>query len=92
MNFDHEIRVTRNAFARLQILVLLAFFSGSANAADWKAVDDASVLRELFSDTILQATLKDGVKAEATYNSDSTGELRAWESITAIRMNCLASD
>jgi len=51
---------------------------GIANGADWKPVEDPALLRELFSDTLLQATLKDGVKAEATYNADGTGELRAW--------------
>jgi hypothetical protein len=51
---------------------------GIANAADWKPVEDPALLRELFSDSLVQATLKDGVKAEANYNADGTGELRAW--------------
>jgi hypothetical protein len=59
-------------------LVLCFLFSGSVNAADWEPVEDPALLRELFSDTLLQATLKGGVKAEATYNADGTGELRAW--------------
>ena len=59
-------------------LVLCFLFSGSVNAAEWEPVEDPALLRELFSDTLLQATLKGGVKAEATYNADGTGELRAW--------------
>ena len=32
----------------------------------------------MFSDTVMTTTLKDGVTAVATYNSDGTGELKAW--------------
>jgi hypothetical protein len=60
------------------ITVLIAAFTTSINAADWEPIDDPAVLRELFSDTLMQATLKDGVKSEATYNADGTGEVRAW--------------
>ncbi len=63
---------------RSMTLLLLSLCSATAAAADWQPVEDPALLRELFSDTLLQATLKDGVKAEATYNADGTGELRAW--------------
>ena len=59
-------------------LALYFLCPGVANAADWKPVEDPALLRELFSDTLMQTTLKDGVIAEATYNADGTGELRAW--------------
>ena len=51
---------------------------GIASATEWEAVDDPSTLRALFSDTRMEATLVDGVEAEANYNSDGSGELRAW--------------
>lgn len=63
---------------KVLVLALYSSCSGIANAADWEPVEDPALLRELFSDTLMQATLKDGVKAEATYNADGTGELRAW--------------
>jgi hypothetical protein len=64
-------------------LALFSLYSGIVNAADWKPVEDPELLRELFSDTLLETTLKDGVKAEASYNADGTGELRAWGDIFA---------
>ena len=60
------------------LLALYVLSGGIANAADWEPVEDPALLRELFSDTLMQTTLKEGVKAEATYNADGTGELRAW--------------
>jgi hypothetical protein len=60
------------------LVFLVVCFQGIANAADWKPIEDPALLRELFSDVLVQATLKDGVKAEANYNADGTGELRAW--------------
>ena len=51
---------------------------GIASATEWEAVDDPSTLRALFSDSRMEATLVDGVEAEANYNSDGSGELRAW--------------
>jgi hypothetical protein len=60
------------------ILVLFLLYCGNASATEWEAVSDPSTLRALFSDTVMEATLTDGVEAEATYNSDGTGELRAW--------------
>ncbi|MDJ0835478.1 MAG: hypothetical protein QNK37_03115 [Acidobacteriota bacterium] len=35
-------------------------------------------LRELFSDTVIEATLRGGVKAVATYKRDGTGVVKAW--------------
>lgn len=44
----------------------------------WEPVTGDDKLRALFSDTVMTATLKDGVTATATYNRDGTGELKAW--------------
>ena len=60
------------------ILALCLLYCASVSATEWETVDDPSILRGLFSDTVMQATLVDGVIAEATYNADGTGELRAW--------------
>jgi hypothetical protein len=57
-------------------LLLLAI--SNANAQTWERVTGAENLSVLFSDTIMSASLKDGVTATATYNSDGTGELKAW--------------
>ncbi len=68
----------RSCSIKILVLGLYTLGSGIANAADWKPVEDPALLRELFSDTLMQATLKNGVKPEATYNADGTGEVRAW--------------
>jgi len=68
----------RGCSLKILALALYALSSGIATAADWEPVDDPALLRELFSDTLIQTTLKDGVIAESTYNADGTGELRAW--------------
>ena len=57
---------------------LLCLFATTAGAQDWQPVTGADELSALFSDTVMTATLKDGVTATATYNSDGTGELKAW--------------
>jgi hypothetical protein len=61
----------------LAVLILTAGFS--ARAAEWQPLADPEILRTLFSDTVMQTTLTGNVQAEATYNSDGTGELRAWD-------------
>jgi len=48
------------------------------NGNDWQAITDPEALRALFSDTKMEATLKTGVKAIATYNRDGTGVVKAW--------------
>ena len=63
---------------RLAILLPGLLFTGIAGAADWKPVDNPDDLRALFSDTVMQATLAGNERAEATYNADGSGELRAW--------------
>lgn len=63
----------------MRILLLVAIlFSMAAQAQTWEAIEDPDKLAELFSDTKMEATLKDGVKATAQYNSDGTGVVRAW--------------
>jgi len=49
-----------------------------AAAQSWEPVTGADDLSELFSGSEMTATLKDGVVAKASYNSDGTGELRVW--------------
>lgn len=63
---------------RLAILLFSLLYGGTVGAADWKPVDDPASLRALFSDTVMQAALAGNELAEATYNADGTGELRAW--------------
>jgi hypothetical protein len=73
------LEVTFSRSRAINVLSALYVLSGGiANAADWEPVEDPALLRELFSDTLLETTLKNGVKAEANYNADGTGELRAW--------------
>jgi len=58
--------------------LICSLFSNSVLAESWQSISDANVLKGLFSDTLFEATLKDGVKATATYKQDGTGELKAW--------------
>jgi hypothetical protein len=60
------------------MLALGLLCTGLAGAAGWKPIEDPGILRVLFSDTVMQATLTNGVRAEANYNADGSGELRAW--------------
>jgi hypothetical protein len=53
-------------------------FVSATQAQSWEPVTGADDLARLFSDTVQTATLKEGVTATATYNSDGTGELKAW--------------
>ncbi len=60
------------------ISVTLSLLSFASLAADWVSVTDEKELAKLFTDTTMEATLKDGVQAVATYSADGTGELKAW--------------
>lgn len=53
----------------------------SASAENWQPIQNAAELKQLFTDTVFKAELKDGEKAIADYNADGTGELRAWGGI-----------
>jgi hypothetical protein len=64
--------------AKLLTIPLLTLFSSIALAQTWEPVTGVDKLSALFKDTVMTATLKDGVTATATYNSDGTGELKAW--------------
>jgi len=57
---------------------LLVLAMSNVAAQTWEPVTGADNLSALFSNTVMTATLKDGVVATATYNSDGTGELKAW--------------
>jgi len=65
---------------RLRVLALCSLLIGTTTvwSQDWQPVTGADNLKALFSDTTQTAELASGVTAVATYNSDGTGELRAW--------------
>ncbi len=47
----------------------------SANAQTWEPVVGADELSQVFTDTVFEATLREGSVATARYNADGTGEL-----------------
>ena len=53
-------------------------FCTSVQAETWEAIDDPDALAALFSDTVLEATLKSGAKVVGRYNRDGTGVVEAW--------------
>jgi hypothetical protein len=57
---------------------ILLLTSSNTWAQDWQPLTGAESIEALFSDTIMRATLRDNVEAVATYNSDGSGELKAW--------------
>jgi hypothetical protein len=62
-----------------QLAYCILLLTGSnAWAQDWQALTGAESIEALFSDTTMRATLRDKVEAVATYNSDGSGELKAW--------------
>jgi len=63
---------------RIVVAFIVLAFTPAAFAQDWQAVTGEDELKALFSDTVMTATLKDGVTATATYNADGTGQLKAW--------------
>jgi len=64
---------------RLVITFLAAtLFASGANGQDWRPVIGADNLTELFSDSTMTADLPSGGQAIANYNTDGTGNLRAW--------------
>ena len=62
----------------LSVSSLLLLFATNTWSQTWEPVTGADKLSALFSDTVMTATLKDNVTAIATYNSDGSGELKAW--------------
>ncbi len=62
----------------LSVSSLLLLFATNTWSQTWEPVTGANELSALFSDTVMTATLKDNVTAIATYNSDGSGELKAW--------------
>jgi hypothetical protein len=63
---------------QLAILLISLTFLGKVCAQTWEAIDNPEELAELFSDTEIETTLKDGVKATAKYSADGTGVVKAW--------------
>jgi len=53
-------------------------FSMTAHAQSWTVIDDAVELADLFSDTVMQITIQDGVTGTAKYSRDGTGVVKAW--------------
>lgn len=70
---EHNLRVWGGSLFFAGVLIFT-----SARAQTWEPVDDPEALSALFSDTVITATLKDGVTAVANYRSDGTGEIQAW--------------
>jgi len=60
-------------------LLLTLFVTGEASAEPWVAISDTAEVKKLFSDTVLTSELKKGVTTTARFNSDGTGELKAWD-------------
>jgi len=58
--------------------ILLVLTISNAGAEAWEPVTGADKLSALFSDTVMTAKLKKDVTAIATYNSNGSGELKAW--------------
>lgn len=65
---------------KFSLPLLLYFFTVTTSswAQNWEAIDDPDELAELFSDTKMEATLKEGILATAVYNRDGTGVVKAW--------------
>ena len=53
-------------------------FSIAGFAQAWQTVVDDESLRSLVTDTVLEGTLRDNVKAIGRYSADGTGTLEAW--------------
>jgi len=47
-------------------------------AQTWTAIDNPDELADIFSDTVMQITIQDGVTGTAKYSSDGTGVVKAW--------------
>jgi len=58
--------------------VFLVLAISIAGAEAWEPVTGADKLSALFSNTVMTAKLKKDVTAIATYNSNGSGELKAW--------------
>ena len=74
------------------VLIFSSFLCATAAAQDWQPVTGVDEIKALFSDTVMHATLKEGVEASATYNRDGTGELRAWGDTFARRWEVRGDD
>ena len=70
------MKMHRKYIAFIGLSALL--FSSNVYAQNWETIDDPQTLKSLFSDTVIEATLENGVKTVARYNRDGTGELKAW--------------
>lgn len=67
--------------SKLLVITSFLLITGSSFAQGWELISDEDELRALFEGTEQTATLANNVKAIATYNSDGTGELKAWGDI-----------
>jgi len=61
-----------------RFIYITALLPGLAFAQDWQEVTDVKTLRQIMSDTTMEATLKEGVTARARYNADGSGVVEAW--------------
>jgi hypothetical protein len=59
----------------ISITVTFILLGANAVAQEWEPVTGADRLREVFSDTVLESKLRDGVTVTGRYKSDGTGEV-----------------
>lgn len=62
-----------------RIVFALGFIiSAPTSAQQWERIADESMLRELFTNTVITTQLRDGVTAISRYRADGSGEIDAW--------------
>jgi hypothetical protein len=69
MTTERTVRISRC------LMLMCGALSASAHAQTWEPVVGADKLREVFTDTIFERTLRVGSVATGRYNADGTGEL-----------------
>ena len=60
------------------LITLPVMLTGPVYGQDWQQVTDEAQLRQIMSDTSMEATLKPGVVSTANYEADGSGEVKAW--------------
>lgn len=63
------------------ILFVATAWPAVSSAQDWQPVNGRENLARLFTDTVMEASLTNKVKATARYNADGSGELSAWNDV-----------
>lgn len=68
----------RDGHCRAMLGLCALLLASEGQAQDWQAYTGDENLRALMSDTVLEGSLREGVKAIGRYSSDGTGNLEAW--------------